>query len=389
MRIQGRRLHIAGSASPASPTDKLRYAHALIEALVDGLARRGARFVVGVGKEPLADESDPSSPSIIFDWTVLETASGCLNQGMALPTGQQGKLIATVATDKTARQIPAGRQDLWQNLLKAGAVHLLDLPPGLVSGALRRSRLAELGDVLVVLSGGEGVEHLAREYALQNKPVIPFDLDIGASQNDGSGGAAMLARIMRAQSERFVRLTDRTAAGALLARMSTRDGQAPVAEVVQAAVELIEQLSEPRAFYVRLLNGSNEHYPAVERFFRAVVDPFVKGMGYEPIEMGRSLATRAWINDEIFTSIHDSALVVVDLTALRPNCFIELGYALGLPRKLIVAAQKGTELPFDVHAFDCYLWDSSPSDEQRLKELEGYWWRNLARPPLVKPQELL
>ena len=46
--------------------------------------------------------------------------------------------------------------------------------------------------MLIGLSGGEGVEHLAVEYSSKGKPVIPIDLQLGASERDGSGGASRL-----------------------------------------------------------------------------------------------------------------------------------------------------------------------------------------------------
>ena len=40
------------------------------------------------------------------------------------------------------------------------------------------------------------------------------------------------------------------------------------------------------------------------------------------------IATYAFINVGIFENLHFSSVAVVDVTGERPNCFIELGYAL-------------------------------------------------------------
>ena len=66
------------------------------------------------------------------------------------------------------------------------------IEPGWSAASLRRQRLAQLGDILIGISGGEGVEHLAVEYSSKGKPVIPLDMQVGASQRVGSGGAARL-----------------------------------------------------------------------------------------------------------------------------------------------------------------------------------------------------
>ncbi len=60
MRIEGRRIHIAGSADKDTPEHLLRYAHELVATLVQELSKEGATFLVDVGKEPLSRPDDPS-----------------------------------------------------------------------------------------------------------------------------------------------------------------------------------------------------------------------------------------------------------------------------------------------------------------------------------------
>ena len=183
MQVQGSRIHIAGSAKPDISPDLLQYGHILIEALVRILVGKGAKFLVGVGKEPRLEGKQDALP-IIFDWTVIATIVDCLKLGAATPISWQGEILTTVATQKTDKQIPDDRRGIWQEILGYGADQVEYIEPGWASGAVRRARMTEFGDVLIILSGGEGVEHLAREYALQAKPVIPIDLDLGSSTGD-------------------------------------------------------------------------------------------------------------------------------------------------------------------------------------------------------------
>ena len=44
------------------------------------------------------------------------------------------------------------------------AISMDVLNPGWTAGAIQRQRLAQLGDILIAVSGGQGVEHLAIEY---------------------------------------------------------------------------------------------------------------------------------------------------------------------------------------------------------------------------------
>ena len=53
-------------------------------------------------------------------------------------------------------------------------------------------------------------------------------------------------------------------------------------------------------------------------------------LGYQLIVVnGNQAYEHARIDEEIFQKLHHSSVVLADITGMRPNCFIELGYALG------------------------------------------------------------
>lgn len=384
MQIEGRKVHIAGSASAEAEPELLGYAHELVTRLVSDLVNEGSMLVVQVGGEPRTNDAK-GAYAIIFDWTVLETVRDCLNQREVEAESGQKALITTIATERTDGQIPTDRRALWEELLKGKQINLLGSEMGWTSGALRRQDLWGQGDILIVLSGGEGVEHLAQLYSFAGKPVIPLDLDIGSSSNDGGGGAATLAKRMRAHPERFVSVDNPEAMGALLARMSTRQGKTDASEVSVAVVELLKAAIPPGAFYIRMLNKEADQYPAVEAFFRGVVDQFVKAMGFRTIEMGLSEVKTAIIHEDIFSQLHHAPLVIADLTGLRPDCLLELGYALGRNRKVILTAMKGGELTFDTKPIDCHFWSGSDDNNVRLMALQLHWERVRNRPAIFEP----
>ena len=386
MELLGRRIHIAGSAGNNTPIDRLHYGHELIMQLVCALAAEGAVFGVGSGKEPRLGD-DPQAPALHFDWTVMQTAYE--NREVQRRTAPfSGRLITTVVTDKTDRQIPADRRALWEKLIADDALDAWHAPEGWYSAAYRRRELARHCDLVILLSGGEGIEQLAYDYAAQGKPVIPLDLDLGASTNDGSGGAARLAKRMREAPAQFVGLRDPGAAGGLLLRMATRQGATPIVDVVRAILDLLHALTPPSAFFVRLLNRAVEHFDEVDRYFANVVDPVVHRHGYEPVVMGATENTHAWMNAQIFARIAESGLVVVDLTGVRPNCFIELGYALRGDAPVLITTREGTPSQFDIHALEACFWKDGTDDSIRQDEFESYWKRNLRRPPIVEPREV-
>lgn len=385
MKLRGRRIHIVGSAHPDTDEGKLNYIHVLVRELVGALAAESAGFVFPFGKEPLLKDRN-DGPAITFDWTVAEAVHGALTSGKAQASGPNGRLISTLATSKTDSHIPPSRRTIYDELREADAVHMEFFEPGWNAGAARRRRLAELGDILIGIGGGEGTEHLAIEYSSRGKPVIPLDIKIGGSTDDGSGGAGRLFERALAQPGDFFRVTDGASPADLLDRTRTRDGDTELTKVVAAVLKLLRSLTPPEVFFVRLLNPKLPEFPAVETFFRDVVDPFVTDLGYKLTEMGIGKNEFAWMNQAIFDSIHRSAVVLVDLTGLRPNCFMEFGFALGNKQKVIITAKEGTSFPFDTSSLEALLWSETGTADERIAKLRKHWERNIDMPPIVSPK---
>jgi hypothetical protein len=387
MKPNGRTFLIAGSADAQTPEADLLYSHALVRELTLTLATAGARFVLSFGKEPFLDGRN-DGPSIIFDWTVAESIQPALADGRAQPSGPSGKLISTIATEKTFSQIPQHRRELYDGLRSAGAISMEFLDPGWGSGAIRRERQAQLADVFIAISGGEGVEHLAQQFASLGKQVLPLDLELGASCRDGSGGAPKLFREALKQPNLFFEVRSGESGPELLDRCAARACAVSATEVVGALLRLVDALVPPKVFYVRLLNKDLPEYAPIEQFFRDVVDHVVTELGFEVLQMGIGINEFAWMNQAIFDSLHHSHVAVVDLTGLRNNCFMELGYALGRPQRVILTAQKGTVLPFDSFALEAFLWNPATTVDDLRKEFREHWARNINMPPLVRPRGL-
>jgi len=385
MTLRGRRIHLVGSAAPNCAEAHLAYAHDLVQALACELNKEGANFMIPFGKEPfLAGRS--TGPSIIFDWTVAQTVAAALAAGTVAPKGPNGRLVTTLATDKLHKHMPPTRRPIFEELQKRDAMNLEFCPPGWSAGAVRRQRQAQLGDIMIAISGGEGTEHLAEEYLEHGKPVVPLDLELGASSGDGSGGATKLFGRALADPAHFFQVTAGNSAASLLDQARTLGGTRSVLDVAQAIVRLLLALVPPRVFYVRMLNDSLPEYPSVEGFFRNTVDPFVRELGYEPLQMGIGPNDFAWMNKAIFDLLHRSAVAFVDLTGLRPNCFMELGYALGHQQRIIVATRDDTRFPFDAFALEAFQWKLGEDPSSQRDRLRTHWERNIDMPTLVRPK---
>ena len=382
----GRRVQISGSANPKTDPALVLCAHEIVRNLVKAIITTGGGIVVGLGREPRPEGAAPDAPSLTFDWTALEAAAECLKLGHGAWPAKFGLPIVVATSEKAESEIPDSRRALYQTLLGSGLLRVESIMAGARSAAFLRQRQAVFGDALVILGGGTGVEHSANLYLQHRKPVVPLDLPLGASRDDGTGGALRLAKEARSEPTRFFRFDPSFAdmESAALAEIATRAGVTAPAEVAQRVAGLLCKLSRPSAFFVRLVNPKHPKFVAVESFFRDVVDPVVQEAGLARIEIGTNKSEHAFMNVAIFESLHFSSLAIVDVTGERPNCFIELGYALGTGNRVLVTAEEGTPLPFDQTMIPCHFWKPGATVSDRKRELVEFWEKNINRPPIVK-----
>jgi TIR- and PNP-associating SLOG family len=383
--LLGRRIQIAGSASGKTDPALVAYAHQVVSTLVKAIMAAGGGIVVGIGREPRPDGAAPDAPSMLFDWTALETAAECLKHGFPAWPAESGLPIVVASSEKAVAEIPDNRRPLYEELLRSGLLHVESIMAGSRAAVFLRQRQAIFGDALIILGGGTGVEHSADLYLSRRKPVVPFDLALGASRDDGTGGAMRLAKEARAEPARFFRFSPAYAntEGAALAEIATRNGAAAASDAASRTVSLLTKVARPAAFYVRLLSPDHSKFKIVESFFRDVVDPVVEEAGMRRIEMGADKNEYAFMNVAIFEGVHFSSVAIVDVTGERPNCFIELGYALRGGR-VLVTAEDGTKLPFDQEMIPCHFWKPGDSVADKKKALVDFWKLNINRPPIVK-----
>jgi hypothetical protein len=382
----GRRVQISGSANAKTDPVLVLCAHEIVRNLVKAVMAAGGGIVVGLGREPRAEGAAPDAPSLTFDWTAFEAAAECLKLGHGKWPAKFGLPIVVATSEKAESEIPGNRRALYETLLRSGLLHIESIMPGSRAAAFLRQRQAVFGDALVILGGGTGVEHSANLYLQRRKPVVPLDLPLGASRDDGTGGAVRLAKEARSEPTRFIRFDPPFAntESAALADIATRAGAVASADIAQRLADLLCKLARPSVFFVRLLNPAHPKFAAVESFFRDIVDPVVQEAGLTRIEIGTDKSEYAFMNVAIFESLHFSSLAIVDVTGERPNCFIELGYSLGTASRVLVTAEEGTKLPFDQAMIPCHFWKPGATVDDSKKALVEFWEKNINRPPIVK-----
>lgn len=379
----GRRIHISGSIvddESIAPRAEVERARSLVELLVKELLSRGATFVIPVDAEKTREDGMP----ICFDWLVWEAIhTNIVNRPVDAPS----PLIVAVKHHKNEEQIPEEFMGIWRSMRTSDLVQIENSAHWNMNSK-RMEAQAHHGDILITIGGGEGVLFLANLYHDAGKPVIPLNFKLCAANT----GAQRLTEfgLSGNNAQRLFQTESNTTSHSWINRIEIyRDKDN--SDSARDILGLLEDLVPPRAFVVRLLNPNHADYKDVQDFFDMVVQPVMeKELGYKlAVIDGNQAYEHARIDQEIFTKLHRSQVVLADITGLRPNCFLELGYALGRGLPTMVMAKSGTEHPFDIGTFSGHHWHTTGTAEDRRREFRTHWNAIKNRPPLVPTEPLI
>lgn len=379
----GRRIHISGSIAdnPAIATpESVAAARQLVSGLVRSLMKLGANFVVPVDAEPKRGDGLERC----FDWLVWQT----IRESLPLrPANVPGPLAVAVQHHKSEEQIPVEHVALWDEMRASPLVRIENAAQWNMN-SMRMEAQARYGDILVTLGGTEGVLYLANLYHAAGKPVVPLDLPI-TGEHDGSRKLYAFG-MASGNTRRLFQIADGGDAHEWINRIRF-PARRTVEERVCTLVDLLEALERPAAFAVRLLAENHEEFAAVQTFFDTVVQPVMENeFGYRLVVIdGRQAYEHARIDQEIFAKLHRSSVVVADITGSRPNCFLELGYALGRCLPAIVTARAGSTTPFDITTLAGLHWKTDGTAEDRRRAFREHWNAVRNRPPLVNVEGLI
>ena len=231
------------------------------------------------------------------------------------------------------------------------------------------------------LAGATGYSFLANLYHDAGKPVVPLNFALCAP-TEGSLKLFNLG-LSRSEASRLFRASGRNA-HAWMNRIN-HTHRTPVSKRVDDVLKLLEAIERPKAFAVRLLNTTHDEFNVVDTFYQEVAKSFVEDeLGYKLVVIdGKQPYEYARIDEEIFRKLHRSSFVIADLTGSRPNCYLELGYALGRGLKTMVTAKAGTKHPFDITTLAAHYWEPDGTQNARIDALREHWTAIENRPPLV------
>ena len=140
-------------------------------------------------------------------------------------------------------------------------------------------------------------------------------------------------------------------------------------------IEFRNMNSNPSAFIIMQI-GNIE----MDVFYRDTLVPTLIECGYQPKRIDKH-NEGGLLKQEITTNISEAELIVADLTNERPNCYLEIGYAMGLDKykNLILLSREdhnasspnfkkdGPKVHFDLQGYDILFWNPEKLDEFRNK----------------------
>lgn len=381
--IFGRRIHISGSISEdvaVASTSEVEQTRAFISLLVKELIEKGATFVIPVD----AEKKRPSDNlPICFDWLTWETIETSLSRR---PDSAPDPLAIAVQHHKNEEQVPDEYKSLWDNLRSTDRVKIENASHWNMASK-RMEAQARWGDILIAIGGGEGVLFLANLYHDAGKPVIPLNSKLCREDT----GALRLFNygLTSTHTAKLFQTNLPTDAHGWINRINVtrKDNRQRVVDVIG----LLEALRPPAAFAIRLLDPKHEDYKHVQDYFDTVVQPVIEGeLGFKLVIVdGKQALEFNRIDQEIFAKLHRSAIVIADITGQRPNCLLELGYALGRSLPTMVLGKEGIKHPFDISSVSGLHWKTEGTVNDRRREFREHWRAIRGRPPLVPLEPLI
>lgn len=102
-----------------------------------------------------------------------------------------------------------------------------------------------------------------------------------------------------------------------------------------------------------------------DELYKAFIKDAVEGLGITCVRCDE-IGEAGWIHSKMFKHIYAAEVAVVDITALNPNVFYELGVRHVMKKNVtVLIRQEGTRAPFNIQGFN--IIEYKPQDPENLK----------------------
>lgn len=209
-------------------------------------------------------------------------------------------------------------------------------------------------DVVLVVGGWEGTHYAASWARLAGRPLVPV-------ATFGLAAEEIFRHEMERFDERYGGRMDREDYQ-ILNRVLPDYTQETIEAFAAEVVGLAERMITPTAVFVVMSFADRGPLKDAYGTFRRVCDRH----GFNAFKVDHHIDRQHRIVPTIITSIRRSAFIIADVSDPSPNVYYELGYAQALGKDVIVTAQEGTQLPFNIYDLPTLYWDSQTTLEDRL-----------------------
>jgi len=150
--------------------------------------------------------------------------------------------------------------------------------------------------------------------------------------------------------------------------------------------------------FVIMQIGNNE----LDKVYDSAIAPAIEACGLEPKRVDKH-NEGGLLKSEIIAFLQNSEIIIADLTNERPNCYLEIGYTMGIDKfkNLILTVREdhfpesqnfqkgGPKIHFDLAGYDILSWQKNKLSKLRIELEKRIRRRLLIVTPSVKPTEIV
>lgn len=137
-----------------------------------------------------------------------------------------------------------------------------------------------------------------------------------------------------------------------------------IQDYAELVISLAEKAALSRDVFIVMSFEESDHLDD----YKAAVEQVCKEVGFEAIRTdSRPMSNTHQIIDAIHSHIQSCGFIIADLTNGRPNVYYEIGYAMGLNKKLILTAKKDEPIHFDLQGYNRIEWSGTENLKKQLR----------------------